>query len=288
MTGDNIIMANEALKTAFLLNQKVDLTYQESDQTPPIKEAYVRKGIILVKTDSCEEIWQRSIEEFIVGDEFLLNAKGKIIHKLENLRESHEKNMDSRNNEFGLSNQIDLQSNYPENTNLLVLPGYPLRFDLIYLPSVMQFLPKDKKAIRQGEAWESQIRIKAGAGRLTLNTKVKCLANEGDELKMSVEISDQPIIEEINIFTLTILPKGLFEVSLNKKDMLPENVKGDYSYSIRAKGPNLDDIIGDVEVVNYKVQYILNRIQVKADDNKIGPWNDAVNKKWLIQQNLND
>lgn len=278
MTGDNIIMANEALKTAFLLNQQVNLTYQGTDQTPQIKEAYERKGIILVKTDSCEEIWQRSVEEFIVGDEFLLNAKGKIVHKLEDLRESHEKNMDSRNNEFGLSSQIDLQSNYPENTNLLVFPGYPLRFDLIYLPSVMQFLPKDKKAIIQGKSWESELRIKAGAGRLTLNTKVKCLANEGDELKMTVEISDQPIIEEMGRFTLTVLPKGLFEVSLNKKDMLPENVKGNYSYSIRAKGPNLDDIIGDIEVINYKVQYILNRIQVKADDNKIGPWNDAVKK----------
>ncbi|MCK5219394.1 hypothetical protein KAR10_07730, partial [bacterium] len=40
LTGDNITMANEALNTVFLLNQQVDLTYQETDQTPRIREAY--------------------------------------------------------------------------------------------------------------------------------------------------------------------------------------------------------------------------------------------------------
>lgn len=267
---------------AFSLEQDLTVAEQETIDDDLIEEAYRQRGILLLKANVEDGLFQRTIEEFLLADEVLNAVQGQEAVDFEQLDIFHGEATAERQVVFPFIGGLEIESDLA-NSDVAMPPApsvtpyefpddpVPIPAFALHWPTVTPVLSQEE--IKLGEAWQGSILVQIGAGQFPLSYSVKLVEYVDNDPLIQISLAEQERVAMAGDIALHLKPRGTWNVRISHEDGLWREGKGQMTFSVRAryKEDEEDEDEIDLEVLKWQNKFTVERIPVTFDDNKIYP-----------------
>ncbi|MHC4437110.1 MAG: hypothetical protein ACYS3S_07115 [Planctomycetota bacterium] len=270
---------------AFSLKQDLAVAEQETPDDDLIEEAYRQRGLILLRAETMDERFRRTVEEYLLTDEAVKTVQGRDAITYDKLKQLHDEAVANRQTELHVSGEVEIESDLL-NRNVAIPGGasmipydlpedpIPLPAFVLYWPTIIPVLSEDE--VKPGNGWTGSITVQIGAGLFPLTYSVTLVEYVEDDPLLRIDLDEQEpvaMVGEDADIALHLKPQGTWTVRISHEDGLCEETSGEMVFSVRAryKEAEEDEEEIDLEVLKWENKFTVERIPVTFDDNKIYP-----------------
>jgi len=270
---------------AFSLEQDLTVAEQETIDDDLIEEAYRQRGILLLKANVEDGLFQRTIEEFLLADEVLNAVQGQEAVDFEQLDIFHGEATAERQVVFPFIGGLEIESDLA-NSDVAMPPApsvtpyefpddpVPIPAFALHWPTVTPVLSQEE--IKPGEARQGNILVQIGAGEFPLSYAVELVEYVEDDALLRITLDEGERVAMVGMdqdIALHLKPCGSWTVRISHEDGLWMTAKGQMTFSVRARYKEDEDDEEEIEleVLKWENKFTVERIPVTFDDNKIYP-----------------
>ena len=267
---------------AFSLEEDLAVAEQETVEDDLIEEAYSRRGILLVRAETEDGRFRRTIEEYLLTDSALNVIQDQASVTFGQLELLHAEAVAERQVELYVSGGLEIESDLA-NRDVAMPPApsvtpyefpddpVPIPAFALHWPTVTPVLSQEE--IKLGEAWQGSILVQIGAGQFPLSYSVKLVEYVDNDPLIQISLAEQERVAMAGDIALHLKPRGTWNVRISHEDGLWREGKGQMTFSVRAryKEDEEDEDEIDLEVLKWQNKFTVERIPVTFDDNKIYP-----------------
>jgi len=275
----------------FSLEQDLAVAEQETVDDVRIEEAYRQQGVLLLKAETQEGVFRRTLAEFQFSDESLKAVQGLEAVDFEQLDMFHEEATADHQVEFPFIGGLEIESDLA-NSNVAMPPHpsvtpYEFPDDPVPIPAFALHWPTITPVLTMsdlppGEQWPGKIAVQIGAGQFSLSHSVKLVEYIGEDPLLEIVLAEQEQVAMVGMdedIALRLAPQGTWRVLISHEDSIWKSGSGEIKLSVRAQYKEDEDAEEEIEleILKWENKFKIERIPVTFDDDRIftKDWNDT-------------
>lgn len=256
----------------YAMQQSVDLFQWVAEDRPIVREKYDRVGLALVESIYPGGRWQREINEYVLGAEYLGALASQKTVSRDALAAQHSKMLKGRRIPFGLAAPLLLFSearNSDPSTYSLTPEPAPVPQDVLYLPTVLPGLPP--AAVPQGDSWPGSIRLGCRGGVFPTRYSAKVVGRVQGVSRINLSFEGVAAKASSDVVALAFTVTGSADFELSVVNAEPVTTAGEIQFRLNAKYENMSGRPMDVDWLGGTYRFGCQRIVVPFDEQSIFP-----------------